>query len=86
VAVIYLAPFVDTNPGVFGVPLELLVERDGFDSTLGVSRTPLRVPSFLDDLISAMRQMGEFVVLVFIFFNSLFQTCQWRVYFERVAT
>ncbi len=26
--------------GVFGVPLELLVERDGFDSTLGVSRTP----------------------------------------------
>jgi hypothetical protein len=44
--------------GVFGIPLELLVERDGFDSTLGVTKQPLRVPSFIDDLVSAMRQMG----------------------------
>lgn len=44
--------------GVFGVPLELLVEREGADSLHGSSRTPLRVPSFIDDVVSAMRQMG----------------------------
>jgi len=44
--------------GVFGVPLELLVEREGSDSSHGASRTPLRVPSFIDDVVSAMRQMG----------------------------
>lgn len=44
--------------GVFGVPLELLVEREGADSLLGATRSTLRVPSFIDDVISAMRQMG----------------------------
>ena len=44
--------------GVFGVPLELLVEREGADSLHGASRIPLRVPSFIDDVISSMRQMG----------------------------
>jgi hypothetical protein len=44
--------------GVFGVPLELLVEREGSDSSHGASRIPLRVPSFIDDVVSAMRQMG----------------------------
>jgi len=44
--------------GVFGVPLELLVEREGADSLHGASRIPLRVPSFIDDVVSAMRQMG----------------------------
>ncbi|THG97240.1 hypothetical protein EW026_g4717 [Hermanssonia centrifuga] len=43
--------------GVFGVPLELLVEREGSDSLHGASRTSLRVPSFIDDVVSAMRQM-----------------------------
>jgi hypothetical protein len=47
--------------GVFGVPLELLVEREGSDSLLGATRTTLRVPSFIDDVISAMRQMGGFI-------------------------
>lgn len=46
--------------GVFGVPLEQLVERQGADSILGVSREPLRVPSFIDDVVSAMRQMGAY--------------------------
>ena len=46
-------------PGVFGVPLEILVEREGADSVLGASRATLRVPSFIDDVISAMRQMGK---------------------------
>lgn len=45
--------------GVFGVPLELLVEKEGSDSLLGATRATLRVPSFIDDVISAMRQMGE---------------------------
>ena len=43
---------------MFGVPLELLVEREGADSLHGASRTQLRVPSFIDDVVSAMRQMG----------------------------
>lgn len=45
--------------GIFGVPLELLVEREGADSLLGATRSTLRVPSFIDDVVSAMRQMGE---------------------------
>jgi len=44
--------------GVFGVPLELLVEREGADSLHGTTRATLRVPSFIDDVVSAMRQMG----------------------------
>jgi hypothetical protein len=48
------------SKGVFGVPLELLVEREGSDSLLGATRATLRVPSFIDDVISAMRQMGKF--------------------------
>ena len=51
--------------GVFGVPLELLVEREGSDSHLGATRATLRVPSFIDDVISAMRQMGKPKSLLF---------------------
>jgi hypothetical protein len=43
------------------VPLELLVQRDGVDSLLGATQSNLRVPSFLDDVISTMREMGEIV-------------------------
>lgn len=50
--------------GVFGVPLELLVEREGADSLLGASRATLRVPSFIDDVISAMRQMGLYMSFI----------------------
>ena len=48
--------------GLFGVPLELLVERDGADSLHGASKATLRVPRFIDDVISAMRQMGAYVL------------------------
>ncbi|KDQ18981.1 hypothetical protein BOTBODRAFT_126829 [Botryobasidium botryosum FD-172 SS1] len=51
--------------GVFGVPLEQLVEREGADSLLGASNAPLCVPSFIDDLISAMRQMDMSVEGIF---------------------
>ncbi|KAG6336047.1 hypothetical protein ID866_3046 [Astraeus odoratus] len=51
--------------GVFGIPLELLVEREGCDSLHGASRATLRVPSFIDDVISAMRQMDMSVEGIF---------------------
>jgi hypothetical protein len=42
------------------VPLELLVDREGTESLLGATTVPLRVPSFIDDILSAMKQMGVF--------------------------
>jgi hypothetical protein len=51
---------------VFGIPLEQLVEKEGADSLYGASRTPLRIPSFVDDVVSAMRQMGTFPVLAIV--------------------
>ncbi|WFD31085.1 Rho-type GTPase activating protein Rga1 [Malassezia sp. CBS 17886] len=51
--------------GVFGVALETLVERSGADSTLGATPTPMRIPSFVDDVISAMRQMDVSVEGIF---------------------
>lgn len=60
-SVLWLLTYADFRlTGVFGVPLELLVEREGSDSSHGASRTPLRIPSFIDDVVSAMRQMGKF--------------------------
>lgn len=51
--------------GVFGVPLESLAERDGTESTHGVGPGTLRVPTFIDDAVSAMRQMDMSVEGVF---------------------
>lgn len=51
--------------GVFGIPLELLVEKSGADSTLGAGSTHMRVPSFVDDIISAMKQMDVSVEGIF---------------------
>ena len=51
--------------GMFGVPLELLVEREGADSMLGAARAPIRVPSFIDDVISAMRTMGMLTAVAY---------------------
>ncbi|KAF8941016.1 hypothetical protein BGZ58_003153 [Dissophora ornata] len=51
--------------GTFGVPLEVLVERNGVDSALGVGPGRLRIPSFVDDSISAMRNMDMSVEGVF---------------------
>ncbi|KEI39980.1 uncharacterized protein L969DRAFT_16655 [Mixia osmundae IAM 14324] len=51
--------------GVFGVPLEVLIERHGVDSLHGCSPVPVRVPSFVDDLISAMKQMDMSIEGVF---------------------
>lgn len=51
--------------GVFGVPLELLAEREGADSMLGAARVTIRVPSFIDDVISAMRTMDMSIEGIF---------------------
>ncbi|KAA1094676.1 hypothetical protein PGT21_028070 [Puccinia graminis f. sp. tritici] len=51
--------------GVFGVPLDVLIERHGVDSLLGAGAGQLRVPSFVDDCISAMKQMDMSVEGVF---------------------
>ena len=51
--------------GVFGIPLDVLVERDGIESTYGVGPGALRVPGIVDDTISAMRQMDMSVEGVF---------------------
>ena len=51
--------------GVFGIPLDVLVERDGVESTYGVGPGALRVPGIVDDTISAMRQMDMAVEGVF---------------------
>lgn len=51
--------------GVFGVPLEVIIERDGAESTDGVGPGALRVPAVVDDIISSMRQMDLSVEGVF---------------------
>ena len=51
--------------GVFGVTLEVLVEKDGVESTQGVGPGALRIPTLLDDSITAMRQMDMSVEGVF---------------------
>ncbi|CAE7227389.1 unnamed protein product [Rhizoctonia solani] len=51
--------------GMFAVPLELLVEREGVDSMLGASRAPVRVPTFVEDIVLAMKQMDMSVEGIF---------------------
>lgn len=51
--------------GVFGRPLEYVVEKDGADSTDGVGPGTLRVPQLVQDAISAMRNMDMSVEGVF---------------------
>ncbi|KAI9654910.1 MAG: hypothetical protein M1829_000725 [Trizodia sp. TS-e1964] len=51
--------------GVFGVGLDVLVERDGAESTLGVGPGALKIPALIDDCVSAMRQMDMSVEGVF---------------------
>lgn len=51
--------------GVFGVPLEIIIERDGADSTDGVGPGTLRIPAVVDDIVSSMRKMDLSVEGVF---------------------
>jgi hypothetical protein len=43
-----------------------LVEREGSDSLLGATGATLRVPSFIDDVVSAMRQMGKYRSIILV--------------------
>ncbi|KAG0647994.1 Rho-type GTPase-activating 1 [Hyphodiscus hymeniophilus] len=51
--------------GVFGVPLDIIIDRDGADSTDGISSGALRIPAIIDDSISTMRKMDLSVEGVF---------------------
>ncbi|KAI1345126.1 rho-type GTPase-activating protein [Xylariaceae sp. FL0016] len=51
--------------GVFGVPLELVVERDGADSTDGVGPGALRIPAIIEDTIIALKNKDLSVEGVF---------------------
>ncbi|KAJ6257659.1 hypothetical protein Dda_7446 [Drechslerella dactyloides] len=51
--------------GVFGIPLEHLVEKDHAESSLGIGPGTLRVPALLDDAITAMKQLDMSVEGVF---------------------
>ncbi|ERT02888.1 hypothetical protein HMPREF1624_01191 [Sporothrix schenckii ATCC 58251] len=51
--------------GIFGVPIEVIIERDGADSTDGVGPGTLRIPAIVDDIVSTMRKMDLSVEGVF---------------------
>ena len=51
--------------GVFGKSLELVVDRDGADSTDGVGPGALRIPAVVESAVSAMRNMDMSVEGVF---------------------
>ncbi|KAK4192701.1 hypothetical protein QBC35DRAFT_199949 [Podospora australis] len=51
--------------GVFGVPLEVIIERDGAESTDGIGPGALRIPTVVNDIISSMKQMDLSVEGVF---------------------
>ncbi|TVY80455.1 Rho-type GTPase-activating protein [Lachnellula suecica] len=51
--------------GVFGVPLEQIIERDGADSTDGIGPGTLQIPAIVDDCVTTMRKMDLSVEGVF---------------------
>ncbi|KAF5102589.1 hypothetical protein D0Z00_000299 [Geotrichum galactomycetum] len=51
--------------GVFGVALEVQVEKYGVDCVFGVGSTPLKIPAFVDECVSSMRQMDMSIEGIF---------------------
>lgn len=52
--------------GTFGVSIDVLVEKNGIESNLGVGPTRIiKIPSFIDESISAMKQMDMSVEGIF---------------------
>ncbi|KAI5866854.1 RhoGAP-domain-containing protein [Durotheca rogersii] len=51
--------------GIFGVPLEVIVDRDGADSTDGVGPGALRIPAIIEDTITALKNKDLSVEGVF---------------------
>lgn len=56
---------VAKEEGTFGVPLDVLTERTGVESNLGSGHSPVKLAAFIDDSITAMRQMDMTVEGVF---------------------
>ncbi|KAI9730159.1 MAG: hypothetical protein M1818_008253 [Claussenomyces sp. TS43310] len=59
------APKSGKKKGVFGVPLEIIIEKDGADSTDGIGPGALRIPALVEDAITTMRKMDLSVEGVF---------------------
>ncbi|KAF7727490.1 hypothetical protein EC973_007468 [Apophysomyces ossiformis] len=51
--------------GTFGVPLDVLVDKDGIESNLGAGPTRIKIPTFIDESISAMKQMDMSIEGIF---------------------
>jgi hypothetical protein len=51
--------------GTFGVPLDVIIDKDGADSTDGVGPGALRIPAIVDDIITTMKGMDLSVEGVF---------------------
>lgn len=58
-------PTIKKEEGTFGVPLDLLTERTGVESNLGAGHSPVKLAAFVDDAITAMRQMDMTVEGIF---------------------
>ena len=58
-------PKMVKKKGVFGIPLEILVERDGEECSDGVGPNPLKIPALVQDAISAMKTMDMSIEGVF---------------------
>lgn len=54
-----------TEEGTFGVPFEVLIERTGVESNLGAGPSRLRIPSFIEDSLSILKQMGRCPLMMF---------------------
>lgn len=62
----FCTTFNEIVEGTFGVALEVLVERSGVDSAWGAGPGRIRIPSFVDESITAMRGMGKFPKAYFL--------------------
>lgn len=57
---------VPKSEGTFGVPIDILVEKNGCESNLGIGPTRIiKIPMFIDECLSAMKQMDMSVEGVF---------------------
>ncbi|KAI7876857.1 RhoGAP-domain-containing protein [Lichtheimia hyalospora FSU 10163] len=54
-----------SKEGTFGVPLDMLIEKNGAESNLGAGPSRIRIPTFIDDSISAMKRMDMSVEGIF---------------------
>ncbi|KAI7903638.1 uncharacterized protein BX663DRAFT_507164 [Cokeromyces recurvatus] len=52
--------------GTFGVPIDILVDKNGIESNLGLGPTRMiKIPSFIDECVTAMKQMDMSVEGIF---------------------